>query len=227
MLETNILGLLLAQLNSSSSLINNKDIKEESCELVENTPENLPCLKSLFSSAMSMRSLAVILSDPDVLLQQHSDHLHDFLALVLQLAYKHSTESKEHVSKLPVFEARLWHLLLVKSIVQSRKVKLDQVPATRLEDILKEEPPEEKKENAPIPPRSVVGGYRTPPPSSLASSFFGLSSTRTASRTSSASTAINEIAAPREDDDDEESQNATHLREAAIVQMAELGLPRQ
>lgn len=227
MLETNILGLLLAQLNSSSSLINNKDIKEESCELVENTPENLPCLKSLFSSAMSMRSLAVLLSDPDVLLQQHSDHLHDFLSLVLQLAYKHSTESKEHVSKLPVFEARLWHLLLVKSIVQSRKAKLDQVPATRLEDILKEEPPEEKKENAPIPPRSVVGGYRTPPPSSLASSFFGLSSTRTASRTSSASTAINEIAAPREDDDDEESQNATHLREAAIVQMAELGLPRQ
>jgi hypothetical protein len=220
MLATNILAILFEQLNtqSASFLI---------CDDAEVTTETIPSLQLLLSSAMSIRSMTVLLSDPEVL-EQHSSHLHDFFGLVLRLAYNQSRKSNDGLSKLPVLEARLWHLLRVKSIVESKKVKLETSSLSTLEDSFKQEP-QEKKDRAPVAPTSIMSGMRTPPTSSLASSFFGFSSARIASRTSSGSTAAREevSSSTRDEDDDDESQNAAHLREAAIVQMAELGLPRQ
>lgn len=207
----NIAGMLLEQLNSAStSLLKASNLSEDS-------PDSLPSLKVLFSSAMSIRSLAVLLADPNVVHQQSRSQVQDFLALVLQLAYKHST-SPDDLSKLPVVEAKIWHLVLVRSIVHRKKLALETTPVAKLEDMLKNET-SKKKDKPSILAGSSDGGYKTPPPSSLVSSFFG-SAARSASRTSSGSTVAREETGGSREDDDEESQNAAHLREAGKTSLS-------
>jgi hypothetical protein len=205
----NIVGILLEQLSlSSSSLLKDGSISE-------NAPDSLPSLKVLFGSAMSIRSLSVLLAHPDVVHLQSRYHLQDFLALVLQLAYKHST-TPEGLSKLPVCEAKIWHLLLVRSIVHRKKAALEATPMTRLEEMLKAETTKKKKDKPSILAGSSTGGYKTPPPTSLVSSFFG-SAARAASRTSSGSTAAREETGGSREDEDEESQNAREAGKRLVL----------
>lgn len=223
MFAHNITGLLMEQFNSCSPSIINSC---ESSKLGEETStEKLPTVMSLLRSAMSIRSMTVLLSNPDAV--QRCESLRDFLALVLQVASKQSTSSADSLSKLPEFEARIWHLLTVFSIIKCKKMKLESTPVVELEEILTDESSGKNDKHSATLPSSGISGYRTPPPSSLASAFFG-SSARTGSRTSSASTAAREEIG-RDDEDDDESQNAdaANMREAAIMQMTELGLPRQ
>jgi hypothetical protein len=196
--------------SASTSLLKASNLSEDS-------PDSLPSLKVLFSSAMSIRSLAVLLADPNVVHQQSRSQVQDFLALVLQLAYKHST-SPDDLSKLPVVEAKIWHLVLVRSIVHRKKLALETTPVAKLEDMLKNET-SKKKDKPSILAGSSGGGYKTPPPSSLVSSFFG-SAARSASRTSSGSTVAREETGGSREDDDEESQNAAHLREAGKTSLS-------
>ena len=220
LLMTNIVGLLLEHLNLSSSLA-------QKCLQEESTPETLPSLQSLFRSAMSIRALTVLLSDPTVLQQTTHNHVHNFLALALKIASNIGAGSIDGLSKLPSYEAQLWHLLSVKSTIQSKRTKLENAPVSELEEKFDRER-RAKKEKSKTRSSSAISGYRTPPPSSLASSFFGFSSARAGGRTSSTSTGVREETTDRvQDEEDEESESAANLREAAIVQMAELGLPRQ
>eukprot|EP00804_Cyclotella_cryptica_P018743 CCRYP_007226-RB/>CCRYP_007226-RB protein AED:0.02 eAED:0.02 QI:214/0.83/0.84/1/1/1/13/1126/5186 len=230
---THVLRVSLEQLKSSSSVTRTacSSHGQNAYNKADESAKDLPSLKQLFTSAMSIRSLTVLLSDPDVLQQQFassdSNELQTFLELALQWAcIKQGHKPSNGLSSLPGLEAQLWHLFSVRSILQSKKIRLETMPGARLNDLFKREL-QEKKTKAPSHPSPVVSGYRTPPPS-LANSFFGSLSERV-SRTSTASTAAREEIAgsTRDDEDDEESQNASHLREAAIVQMAELGLPRQ
>ena len=222
LLMTNIVGLLLEHLNLSSSLAQ--------CSLKsEPTPETLPSLQSLFRSAMCIRAMTVLLSDPTVLQGPSHNHVHDFLALVLEIANNNniSAGTSGGLNKLPSCEAKMWHLLSVKSIVQNKKTKLENASVSELVDKIDRDVGE-GKERRKTRSSSAISGYRTPPPSSLANSLFGFSSARVGGRTSSSSTGVRgDIADRVQDDEDEESENAANLREAAIVQMAELGLPRQ
>ncbi|KAL7489479.1 hypothetical protein ACHAW6_015106 [Cyclotella cf. meneghiniana] len=227
-----VLRLLLEQLKSSSVVTRNaRSSQVHNTQNMVDSLNDFPSLKELFTSAMSIRSLTVLLSDPKVLQHQFescaSNELQTFLALALQWAsMKQGHKIINSISSLPGLEAQLWHLFSVRSILQSKRSRLENAPVSSLNELFKREFPE-KKAHSPAVPSSGVSGIRTPP-TSLASSFFGSLSERV-SRTSTASTMAREEMAgsTRDDDDDEETQNASHLREAAIVQMAELGLPRQ
>ena len=202
-MPTNMMGLLLEQLKLSSSVIQGDLHSNKST-----SSENLPSVKSLFASAMSMRSFAVLLSEPNIC--GESKYLQPFLALALQWAcQQQSMATKDRLSALPGIEARIWHLLSLRSMLNTKQSRLNALPETILKDLFTRHV-SDKKSKSPAAPSAGLAGYRTPPPS-LASSFFGLAS----ERISRASTATTENRGNlTRDDDDEESQGASHLREA-------------
>ena len=134
------------------------------------------------------------------------------------------------LSTLPEKEARFWHLSLVRLAVMSRTKRLDTASPSSLKTLL-----DGKINYDDVPPvaQPVDKGFQTPP--SFAAGFFG--GVERASRSiSSHDAAINDrreegegasTAAAEQNMEDGGAESAAHLREAAIVQMAELGLPRQ
>jgi len=190
----------------------------------------------LMQCAMGLRSTAVLTSDPNALhefVSDESSKLKLFLAYALLVASVR-TKSTQGLSSLPSLEARVWHLLSVRMAVKSRTEAISNTSAVSLESLFMEE----STEISDVSQASNTGskGYRTPP--SLASSFFSGSDRASRNNTRETASSINRreeeesaaaAAANQNEDEDEESSDtaAAHLREAAIVQMAELGLPRQ
>ena len=138
------------------------------------------------------------------------------------------------LSTLPEKEARFWHLCLVRLAVMSRSKRLDTASPSSFKTL------DGKIKSDGVSPvaQPVSKGYRTPP--SFSAGFFG-GGERASRSIGSREAAFNdrheegEIASTAageqnmEDGDTESSDTAAaaHLREAAIVQMAKLGLPRQ
>jgi len=194
-------------------------------------------VNELIQCAMGLRSTAVLTSDPKVL---HKFVTGESSSLQLLLAYSllmasFQTNITQGLSSLPSLEARVWHLLSVRLTVKSRTKTIDSAPTASLRSVFEEV----KSSSSDVPPKSNSGskGYRTPP--SAAAGFF-LGSERASRNSSSRATAANTrreedenasaaAATERAEEEDEVSSDtaAAHLREAAIVQMAELGLPRQ
>lgn len=138
------------------------------------------------------------------------------------------------LSTLPQNEARFWHLCLVRLAVMSRIKRLDTISPSNLESLIEGKI---KSVDVSTDAHSVSKGYHTPP--SFAAGFFGAGDREPRSAHSHVA-AFNDrreedenastLAAEHVGDGDAESSDAAaaaHLREAAIVQMAELGLPRQ
>jgi len=214
--------------SSIKAHINTQD--KETAELDIDANELMKC-------ALGLRSTTVLTSDPTALqkfVTDESSSLQLLLAHALQMASLR-TESTEGLSSLPSLEARIWHLLSVRLAVKSRKDTIDNASPASLRSLFEED----KSSSNDVSPKPNPGskGYRTPP---SASAGFFLGSERTSRNTSSREAATNTrreedgsasavAAAERNEEEEEESSDtaAAHLREAAIVQMAELGLPRQ
>jgi hypothetical protein len=140
------------------------------------------------------------------------------------------------LSTLPEKEARFWHLSLVRLAVMSRTKWLDSASPSSLKTLIDGKI---KSDNFSPVAQPVDKGFQTPP--SFAAGFSG-GRERASQRTSSHDAALNDRREEAEsasisaaghnvvDDRGAESSDAAaaaHLREAAIIQMAELGLPRQ
>mmetsp|Transcript_32185 Transcript_32185/g.67666 ORF Transcript_32185/g.67666 Transcript_32185/m.67666 type:complete len:3523 (+) Transcript_32185:112-10680(+) len=198
-------------------------------ELETNANELMQC-------CLGLRSTAVLISEPKVLrkfVADESSGLRVLLAYALLMGSL-QTDSLHGLSSLPSLEARVWHLLSVRSAVKSRAKTLDNTSTSSLKALF-----EDKSTSSGVTEssNSESKGLRTPP-SASSGLFFGSerasrnSSTRVAatnnireedgSASSAAADQNNE-----EGDDESSNTEAAHLREAAIVQMAELGLPRQ
>ena len=214
---------------------------EKSCEH--------PVTSDLLTCAMGLRSCTVLISGPEILklfVSAKSNKLQPFLAQALQLAslktHAKSTKVPDGLSSLPSYEARVWHLLSVRSSVESRKCKLEDESLARLKKMFEQDEADNVNDVPPVTPEA--GGFRTPP--SASGSFCGTSPERSSQNTTSntnrleeeehvatgQTTGQNQVAnsasSERQEEDDNASDTAAaHLREAAIAQMAELGLPRQ
>ena len=180
----------------------------------------------IFTCAMGLRSTTVLASDRDILLDFVSDEessFKEFLAVCLQVACPDKTKSKGELSSLSSLEALAWHLLSVRSTLMSRREVLNSAEPSKLKSLFGQDEESHAKPNAAtsVRPNTRAGSSRTP---SAMRSFLG-----------SLSEGIGSTAASSNTRDEEESDSAadrqesedSHLREAAIVQMAELGLPRQ
>lgn len=228
--DMNVFNQMSKTIQSVSYLIksiSNKELSELDIDPTE-----------LIESSLSLRSATVLTSKPKLIhkyLDDESSGLQLLLAHALQIGSLRN-KNIQGLSSLSSLEARIWHLLLVRLAVKARKIKLENAPSSSLRALFEEDKPRSSSvEDAPSasksPPKKSI---RTPP--SVASSFFfggerpprNLSSRSAASRRdddANASTENDESEAGDEDVD--ASDTASHLREAAIVQMAELGLPRQ
>ena len=193
----------------------------------------------LLKCAMCLRSIAVLTSDPKTLHQfaiTQSSSLRVCLAYALLMASLQTT-STYGLSSLPRLESRAWHLLFVRLAVMSRTKKLQNTSAFSLKSLF-------DKEISTIndaAPTATSGskGSGTSVAAAVFSSSAERASRKNSSREASEANARGEESASaaaadgNEEEDDESSDAAAadtaaaHLREAAIVQMAELGLPRQ
>lgn len=189
--------------------------------------EECPTSCDMLSSAMALRSGTVLLSLPVIHKQFSSgkslNSLRSFLAIALQLAsQKPSNDTSAGLNSLPSVEARLWHLLSVGVTLKVRKAKLEDTSILWAE-LLEQTSSKDKSKISKATSTGLVG-YHTPPAVS-GRSFFGSALDRAFGGSSSGITAGSNSASAREEEDDDTA--AAHLREAAIVQMQELGLPRQ
>ena len=228
-----VFGPMIKLVESVSSSLKDTDSDE-----VKELKELQMDADQLMTCAMGLRSSSVLTSQPkllQVLLSAESSNLRQVLAYALLIASIHTANGSSALSSLPSLEARVWHLLSVRLSVRSRTNKIETTSASSLKQIFEDEKP---TTSATSPTVSSAGSksLRTPP-SAMASSFFGSRASRSSSsrETAAASNRREEeenasnSGAERNVDEDEESTDtaAAHLREAAIVQMAELGLPRQ
>jgi hypothetical protein len=209
---------------------------------------------SLSSDLMTVRCCMVVLSDKKIL-STVLDHgaFKGRLSKLLSLAWPEGTESEglsnfvqsarsKFLSSLPTHEARYGHLVSLMRDVGLRIQILDQTSETEWESRLKEDARVNKGGETSGEPEgtnvqasgltSVSASPNTPP--ALAGSFIGRtrSETTTAGRDtdSHSNRSISQSTGGSNSEDDDESEAAStaasHLREAAIAQMAELGLPR-
>jgi hypothetical protein len=210
---------------------------------------------SLSSDLMTVRCCMVVLSDKKILstfLDQGP--FKGRLSKLLKLAWPEGTESEgisdfvqsarsKFLSSLPIHEARYGHLVSLMRDVGLRIQILDQTSETEWESRLKKDARVNEVDETSDEPEgtnvqasgstSISASPSTPP--ALAGSFIG----RTRSETTTAAGRDTDSHSNRsvsqstggsnsEDDDESEAAStaASHLREAAITQMAELGLPR-
>jgi len=156
----------------------------------------------------------------------------------------------ESLSGLPEYEARFWHLQGMLSNVKSRLTALTSTPTDKWyeKDTCSSETEDTPMKQEVNDEKIVQDGYSTPPATvgTVAGDFTtSLNSTAEnddantdgqATRLASSATNSNSVESGNDDDDENEEAEeasrlseeteAAHLREAAIVQMAELGLPR-
>jgi len=146
------------------------------------------------------------------------------------------------LSSLPSLEARIWHLLLVRLAVRERRAKLEDTSPSSLKELFEnDKSPTSSSTSADSSSKGGNKSLRTPPSAAAGGFFFGgeRSSTRNSARAPSSrhggeSGRASASTVDQDEDEDDEEENdeavdsaAAHLREVAIVQMAELGLPRQ
>jgi len=199
--------------------------------------------------AMGLRSCAILVSDPEMLesfVSENEDEKALIFALALQMATLHTSSNvsklPESLSSLPAHEARFHHLLSMRSMVNSRRCTLRATSINSLKDVFdKERPDSEISGSSSLSSRR---GLSRSPPSGTGSCFTSTVD-RTAANSSSNSNrreeeesvstaettgqnqSLNASSERQEEEEDESDTAAAHLREAAIAQMAELGLPRQ
>eukprot|EP00985_Skeletonema_marinoi_P004924 scaffold2134_cov178-Skeletonema_marinoi.AAC.2 len=185
----------------------------------------------MFTCAMGLRSTTVLTSDKNILRDFVSDKqgcFKEFLAVCLQLACPNKTKSKGQLSSLSSLEALAWHLLSLRSTLMSRKEALNNAEPSKLKSLFgQDEESPAKPDTSTDRPNTRVDSSRTP---SAMRSFLGSLSEGIGSTASSRNRRDEEesdSAAERQESEDSSDTAAAHLREAAIVQMAELGLPRQ
>ncbi|KAK1745265.1 HECT domain-containing protein [Skeletonema marinoi] len=185
----------------------------------------------MFTCAMGLRSTTVLTSDKNILRDFVSDKqgcFKEFLAVCLQLACPNKTKSKGQLSSLSSLEALACHLLSLRSTLMSRKEALNNAEPSKLKSLFgQDEESPAKPDTSTDRPNTRVDSSRTP---SAMRSFLGSLSEGIGSTASSRNRRDEEesdSAAERQESEDSSDTAAAHLREAAIVQMAELGLPRQ
>lgn len=240
------LKLLISSMKSSQLDSDMQDVdlsgKEDAILSEQSVEDTLIC-------AMGLRSCAILVSDPEMLksfISENEDEKSLIFALALHMATLHtsSNDSKlpDSLSSLPAHEARLHHLLSMRSMVNSRRCTLTATTIESLKDAFdKEQPDAEISGSSSSSPRR---GLLRSPPSGNESSFTSALD-RTAANSSSNSNrreeeesvstaettghnqSLNTSSERHEEEEDESDTAAAHLREAAIAQMAELGLPRQ
>ena len=204
----------------------------------------------LSCALMTVRSSITLLSDERILVPFFEEaKSKEIFSRILSLAspnnfiYKNEYvkgPEKKFLSSLPVHEARWAHLLrmfrglLFKTEILESTTKA--IWRSRLEAYNKKEP--EQADSGTSEFQGNVDGRTTPPGERGAATStrpvltgVGRSMEATASRTSDSTSnrAVSQSTAGSEnseDDEDSETAAAAHLREAAIAQMAELGLPR-
>lgn len=201
----------------SESILSQGSTEQEECsELVD--------ADDMFTCAMSLRSTTVLTSNKEIVhdfVSAKEGCFKEFLAVCLQVACPDKTKPKGELSSLSSLEALAWHLLSVRSTLLSRREVLNSAEPSKLKSLFGQDEESEKPNAATDRPNTRADSSRTP---SAMRSFLG-----------SLSEGIGSTAASRNTRDEEESDSAadrqesedSHLREAAIVQMAELGLPRQ
>ena len=220
----NMYESLLRNVRSVSSSILSKEDKK--CDDLVNSDELLSC-------AMGIRSTTILTSDRNILhdfVSSKQGCIKEFLAACLQLACPENikaTGSRE-LSSLPGLEALLWHLLSVRSTLISRKDILESASPSQLNALFGQSGESTKKSGNLS--SSKKDSSRTP--STIRSLLGSLaegegSNANTSSRNMGDEGESDSAAARNEGNDDSSDTAAAHLREAAIVQMAELGLPRQ
>lgn len=209
---------------------------------------------SLSSDLMTVRCCMVVLSDKKILstfLDQGA--LKGRFSKVLSLAWPEGTDSKgvsdfvqnarsKFLSSLPIHEARYGHLVSLMRDVGLRIQILDQTSETDWASRLKTDARVDEGDgtsrdsedaNVQTSGSTSLSASPTTPPA-LAGSVIGRtrSETTTAGRDidSHSNRSISQSTGGSNSEDDDESEAAStaasHLREAAIAQMAELGLPR-
>ncbi len=201
-------------------------------------------IQDALTCAMGLRSCAVLVSDPEMLEKFVSEKEEELqiLTLALQMATLHTSSygSKlpDSLSSLPAQEARFYHLLSIRSTLNCRRCKLGATPDQSWKEVF------DDADISGNPSSSSKPGILRSPPSGT-ESLFSSTMDRTVANSSSNSIrreeeesvstaetagqnqASNVNSERQEEEEDESDTAAAHLREAAIAQMAELGLPRQ
>ena len=181
-------------------------------------------VKELMGCCQGIRSATILLSERRVLDTLTTDESSG-LQLLLARALLMGSLDIHGLSTLPEKESRFWHLLLVRLDVTSRAKKLDTISPSSLKTLIDGKIATDTV-SPPVVAQSVSKGYRTPPP--FSASFFG-----GGERSSRGDNDRREEDAAGDGDAGSSATSAAaHLfeaaaAEAAIVQMAELGLPRQ
>uniref|UniRef100_A0A7S4W1A8 Uncharacterized protein n=1 Tax=Ditylum brightwellii TaxID=49249 RepID=A0A7S4W1A8_9STRA len=207
----------------------------------------------LAPSLMALRSSIVALSDKRLLSRfvKMETNLSQVLELATSLisvgsSSSTTTSSNESLSVLPIHEARFWHLQSMLLELRIRSFAFESLPLSHWEGITKAEEEKEneaedsdrdaktpgktsQKESYSTPPATVgaISGSAEISTSVASADEEGNESVSTADTHGQGQSSANTTTATATDEDDEAAETAAaHLREAAIAQMAELGLPR-
>jgi hypothetical protein len=203
---------------------------------------------------MSLRSSITLLADENIAASflKH-EKARTVLSQALRLAYPDDVSSSETekvdlmngardtcLSSFPVHEVRLLHIQSLFQSLGFEESVLDETPEaiwdTRIQEIRKRIETEAtdsvnsgNDEGYNTPPAESNRTPVTPPASSAIGGSTEATSGReesSALRTASQSTAASENSEEEDEESEAAATAAAHLREAAIAQMAELGLPR-
>ena len=203
---------------------------------------------------MSLRSSITLLADENIAASflKH-EKARTVLSQALRLAYPDDLSSPETekvdlmngardtcLSSFPVHEVRLLHIQSLFQSLGFEESVLDETPEviwdTRIQEIRKRIEAEASDsvnsgndERYNTPPAGADRIPETPPASSAIGGSAEAKSGReesSANRTASQSTAASENSEEEDEESEAAAIAAAHLREAAIAQMAELGLPR-
>ena len=211
-------------------------IKEDArAELVDDVELKVMDLSvtDLMTCGMGLRAVSTAISDPRnlarYLTEEEASTPYFANALLLGSAGLRCCDGLDSLSS---FEARLWHVISTRKEVKTRLVNLSSASESELELFAGNEEDARSQEDAreiTAPKKILKASSRAKPSSILMGRALRL---REASST-----------ANREQDETDESTSAAgrsssgrgerlgaaaaHLREAALIQMAELGLPRQ
>jgi HECT-domain (ubiquitin-transferase)/SPRY domain/UBA/TS-N domain len=214
--------------------------EEESEQEMSDTQNVSSGILGLALDLMTVQSCIVLLSDPQVL----SEFLKDDAALkmipkLLQLAWpeRHGSSDGDNdvvraarsmpISSLCMHGAKFGHLMTLLREVGFRAHAVSQAPEetwrTRLEGYKSKR---QQAEQAPPPSTSPLA-----PPTSTATSRTRTSGSNEGNTESQSHQSISQSTGGSNSEDEEEQGEAAataaqHLREAAIAQMAELGIPR-
>ena len=201
----------------------------------------------LILDLMTVRSSLVLLSEPSTLAGfMRKDLNRQIFSKLLSLAWPERNGDQgnsefvravrtDPLSTVPTHEARLGHLFALLKDLTLRMEILQQTPeiewAIRLEKTKSQKDVGRSGTSRPEPSKTVTSPPDTPPPTlvSVRSRRGIIASHRDTDAQSNRSISQSTGGSNSEDEDDQSESAATaaaHLREAAIAQMAELGIPR-